>query len=215
MKTQGREVIVRRSIGEKLKAYYGDTPKNSEISPLRHSTYEEARDAKDVRSMISHKFLASTGMPERKRLSALSREYANLSIVEIQQRIKDASLSVEKAEEAKEQLYQTEFERLLKVCKRALGGNEDRARVKALEYMATFIREDEAYIKAENAYKDANREYTALRNAQAIYIEDNKELIEAEKTNRRRDELLASGLLDELDPTPVEAQKSNIETIKE
>ena len=198
------EKKVRESVAQKMAIYHGES--KGDNKPLfLFDTYEEAKEAGSVSGMLQHKMIAYR---DRSRgVVSLSKEYSDtLSIIEIQSRLKEAKALEAKAKSLVERLYDKELERVTREYQKTIGGlqNEDIARGKALEYMGSWVEENEVYKEALKSYTEAKKEATALNNARDIYIEENKELIRAEQERAKREELLSSGILEDFGITPAE-----------
>lgn len=198
------EKKARESVAQKMAIYHGES--KGDNKPLfLFDTYEEAKEAGSVSGMLQHKMSAYR---DRSRgVVSLSKEYSDtLSIIEIQSRLKEAKALEAKAKSLVERLYDKELERVTREYQKTIGGlqNEDIARGKALEYMGSWVEENEVYKEALKSYTEAKKEATALNNARDMYIEDNKELIRAEQERAKREELLSSGILEDFGITPVE-----------
>ena len=198
------EKKARESVAQKMAIYHGES-KGVNNPLFLFDTYEEAKEAGSVSGMLQHKMSAYR---DRSRgVVSLSKEYSDtLSIIEIQSRLKEAKALEAKAKSLVERLYDKELERVTREYQKTIGGlqNEDIARGKALEYMGSWVEENEVYKEALKSYTEAKKEATALNNARDMYIEDNKELIRAEQERAKREELLSSGILEDFGITPVE-----------
>jgi hypothetical protein len=68
--------------------------------------------------------------------------------------------------------------------------------------MKDWEQEDEQYLQAVADYKAVKNEYVVYCNAEEMYIEDHKEMIEEEQKKAEREELLASGILERVNTAP-------------
>lgn len=191
---------VMDSLENKLNSYYG-VPKEGNLPSAKYSSYEEAKKAGDVKEMIGCKLSDAKAKASKRDVIALSKQYAStMSIVDIQKKLPSAESIMKKAKSIMERMYEAELNKVTKHYQKTIGGlqQEDIAKAKAKDAVDEWVNDNEEYQKAKEDYLDAKREYRALNNAKDIYIEDNKELIEAEKANLKRAELLSSGILSEL-----------------
>ena len=191
---------VMDSLENKLNSYYG-VPKERTLPKAKYSSYEEAKKAGDVEEMIGCKLSDAEARASKSDVIALSNQYAStMSIVDIQKKLPSAESIMKKAKSIMERMYEAELNKVTKHYQKTIGGlqQEDIAKAKAKDAVDEWANDNDEYQKAREDYLDAKREYRALNNAKDIYIEDNKELIEAEKANLKRAELLSSGILSEL-----------------
>ena len=185
---------VKKSIGAKLRAYYGEPEPKDEVAS-KYNSYEEAKEAGDVSGMIAKKLDAKRAA--NRSVIALTNElYSTLSIKDIMSQRKRADKAVTEAKEFKDDLYKREIDKLVKSFGKIGGLSEDMLRGKAIE--AFDANPSEAYKEAEKDYREAKKRKTALNNCVDRYALENKDIIEAERERKRREEVLESGILDEL-----------------
>lgn len=195
---------VMDSIERKLDSYYG-APKENSIPSAKYGSYEEAKEAGDVVEMIGCKLLEADARASKKDLITLSNQYSStMSIIDIQRKIPSAESIMKKSKSIMDRMYEAELNKVTKYYQKSVGGlqQEELAKAKAKEAVDEWADADEEYQKAVADYLEAKREYTALSNAKDVYIEGNKELIEAERVRAKREELLSSGILAELGIIP-------------
>lgn len=192
---------VRDSLDKRLADYHGE-PKEPVHTNIQMS-YEDAKAAKNVRAMISCKM----GGYERKvaKITTLSKEvYTSKNIGEIQNSIKELEKAVENQketvqlmEQARERKYRREYSKI--------GGLTGIRFEQAVDdAMNDWMHTDEKYLEAVAELRAVKRDYTAHCNAKEMYIEDNKDLIEAERERARMAELRSSGVLEGLGITQSE-----------
>ena len=183
-----------KGITNKLAKYHG-VEQEKEIES-KYSSYEQARDAEDTQAMIGFKMdkLRSKGAG----VIALSNEYAKLPISEIQSRIKSSEAMLEKAKDNKERLYEQQYKRFEKEFSKIGGCVGVHLEMAIYDAMEDYVKNDEEYLEAVKEYNTLRTEARALKNAKEIYIEDHKDMIEAERRKAEREALLASGILEEL-----------------
>lgn len=200
---QGWEMTkqAKESLSKKLAAYHGE-PKEP-VHTNTQMSYEDAKAAGNVGAMLSSKLGAYRKKVEK--ITALSKEvYANKSIGEIQNSVKELEKVVENQkktvqlmEQGQERKYRKEYSKIGGVS----GIHLDAAVADAME---DWMRTDEKYLEAVAELKAVKRDYTAHCNAKEMYIEDNKALIEAEREAAHIAELRSSGVLEELGITQSE-----------
>lgn len=193
----------RKSVGQKLAVYHEEKDKD-EVEPLYlYDTYEEAKKAGSVSGMLQHKM--RDRREEHKKITSLSNEiYSTKSITEIQNRIKELERSVEKQEETVQLLEQAQERKFRKEFSRIGGLVGIHLDAAVYEAMNGWLSTDEKYLEAVTELKTVKKDYTAHCNAKELYLEDNKDLIEAEREKNRRRDLLSSGILEELGITQSE-----------
>lgn len=196
---------VRDSLDKRMAVYHGE-PKE----PVRTNTqmsYEDAKAAKNVNAMLSSKLGAHRKKVEK--ITALSKEvYTSKSIGEIQNSIEELEKAVENQketvqlmEQAQERKYRREYSKIGGVS----GIHLDAA---VYDAMNDWMRTDEKYLEAVAELRAVKRDYTAHCNAKEMYVEDNKDLIEAEREKARMAELRSSGVLEELGITQSEGTQN-------
>lgn len=193
------------SLSKKMMAYHGE-PKEP-VHTNTQMNYEDAKAAGNVRAMLSSKLGAYRKNVEK--IIDLSKEvYANKSIGEIQNSIKELEKVVETQketvqlmEQGQERKYRQEYSKIGGVS----GLHLDAAVADAME---DWMRTDEKYLEAVAELKAVKRDYTAYCNAKEMYVEDNKDLIEAEREKARIAELRSSGVLEELGITQSEGTQN-------
>lgn len=193
------------SISKKLRDYHGD-PKET-VHTSTQMSYEDAKNAGNVRAMISCK--RGTHKKGVEKIVALSNEvYTTKSITDIQNGIKSLEASVENTMKTV-QLMEQEQERKIINQYRKIGGLSGIHLDAAVnDFMESWRRTDEKYLEENAKLRSVKREYTAYCNAREMYLEDNKDLIEAEREKARQRELLSSGILEELGITQSEATQN-------
>lgn len=190
----------RESVSKKMAEHFGYTEEKQEPKE-KYSSYDEAKEAEDVSGMLYHKFREREARRKGSNVITLSKEYAStLSIAEIQKRIPHSKDLAEKAKALMDRIYNTELDKVTKHYQQTIGGlqGEEMARAKAMEAVDEWAMQNEEYLEARSTYEEASRDYTALTNAKEMYIEANMDLIEAERERARKEELLGSGILEEL-----------------
>lgn len=198
------------SLTRKIQKHFTQNEIEVEIRSNLFSTYEEAKQAGNVREMIGFKKEAYDERVGTAGVIKLSNEYySTLGISEIQKRLSVAESNMKKSKDAMDRMFDNEVEKLTKEY-RKIGGLQDKevARGKAIEAVDVWKLTDDEFLRLKGEYLERKKEFLALKNAKDMYIEDNKELIEYEKQRAKREELLASGILEELGIT---VSKSEVE----
>lgn len=198
------DMKAREGVRKKMAEHFGYTEEEQEPKE-KYSSYDEAQKARDVKSMLDYKFREREAKRKGSNVITLSKEYAStLSIAEIQKRIPHSKTLAEKAKALMDRIYNTELDKVTEHYQKTIGGlqGEEMARAKAMEAVDAWAMKNEGYLEARSAYEEVNREYTALKNAKEMYIEANMDLINAEKERARKEELLASGILEEMGLAP-------------
>lgn len=198
------------SLTRKIQKHFAQNEIEVEIRSNVFSTYEEAKQAGNVREMIGFKKEAFDERVGTAGVIKLSNEYySTLGISEIQKRLSVAESNMKKSKDAMDRMFDNEVEKLTKEY-RKIGGLQDKevARGKAIEAVDVWKLTDDEFLRLKGEYLECKKEFLALKNAKDMYIEDNKELIEYEKQRAKREELLASGILEELG---IKVSKSEVE----
>lgn len=193
------------SIGKKLNALHGFTEPEERVESI--ISYDKAKEDGNVKAMLANKL---TQYREKKSgldnsVIDLSQEYySTLSIGDIQSRLHKTKALVDKAKDTMDRIYKEELDKITKHYQKTIGGlqDEELARCKAIEAAKEQVVMIDEYKEAFIIYGDSKKEYTALKNAKEMYIEDNMDLINAEKERVRKEELLASGILEEMGLAP-------------
>lgn len=195
------EKQAKESLFKRLDLYRGK-PKET-VHTNTQISYDEAKAAGNVGAMLDAKFRAFD--EKAKNLVALTNEvYATKSITEIQNSIKELEKSVEKSAETVQLLEQAQERKFRKEYSRIGGLVGIHLDAAVYEAMNEWLSTNEKYLEAVAELKDVKKDYTAHCNAKEIYLEDNKDLIEAEREKARRRDLLSSGILEELGITQSE-----------
>lgn len=185
---------VKKSISNKLGAYYGKPEPEAEGTE-KYNSYEEAKKAGDVSGMIGKK-LGAHRAANRSVIALTNELYESLDIKQIMSKRKTAEKAKDEAKDFYVTLYDKELKKVMDKMVAVGGMGEGVKRVKAEEYLAANM--PDALIQAEKEYKEAKKYRTALENCFDRYCLENKDIIEAERERKRRDEVLASGVLEEL-----------------
>lgn len=157
-------------------------------------TYEDAKNAKDVQGMLKHKL-----GNYRKRVVNLSNEvYNTLPIKDILKGVDELKVSVQEKVDDMETLLEAQRRRIEKEYKQIGGLVGIRFDAKVQEALSEYEKTDSTYLQAVADAQEEKRKYTAYCNARDMYIEDNKDLIEAEREKARKEELKQSGILEML-----------------
>lgn len=157
-------------------------------------TYEDAKNAKDVQGMLKHKL-----GNYRKRVVNLSNEvYNTVPIKDILKGVDELKASVQEKVDDVETLLEAQRRRIEKEYKQIGGLVGIRFDAKAQEALSEYERTDSIYLQAVADAQEEKRKYTAYCNARDMYIEDNKDLIEAEREKTRKEEFKQSGILEKL-----------------
>lgn len=163
-----------------------------------YNSWEDAENAGDVQGMIYHKLLHY-----QKRVVNLSKEvYTDIPIKEILKGIEELKVSVQQKADAVETLREAQRQRIEKEYKQ-IGGLTGIRPIGAIEEaLSDYEKGDETFLQAVADAQEEKRKYTAYCNARDMYIEDNKDLIEAEREKARektrKEEFKQSGILEML-----------------
>lgn len=159
-----------------------------------YNSWEDAKNAGDVQGMIYHKLLHY-----QKRVVNLSKEvYTDIPIKEILKGIEELKVSVQQKADAVETLREAQRQRIEKEYKQ-IGGLTGIRLIGAIEEaLSDYEKGDETFLQAVADAQEEKRKYTAYCNARDMYIEDNKDLIEAEREKTRKEEFKQSGILEML-----------------
>jgi hypothetical protein len=151
--------------------------------------------------MIQYKM--SAYREKRGSVIAKSNEiYNTKSISEILGNIKQLEETVKTNEETVQLLHERQekkFRREYSKIGGVVGIHLDEA---VHDAMKDWEQEDEQYLQAVADYKAVKNEYVVYCNAEEMYIEDHKEMIEEEQKKAEREELLASGILERVNTAP-------------
>lgn len=159
-----------------------------------YDTYENAKNAGDVQGMLKHKL-----GNYRKRVVNLSNEvYNTLPIKDILKGVDELEASVQEKVDDVETLLEAQRRRIEKEYKQIGGLVGIRFDAKVQEALSEYERTDSTYLQAVADVQEEKRKYTAYCNARDMYIEDNKDLIEAEREKNRKEEFKQSGILEKL-----------------
>mgnify|MGYP007005411476 CR=1 FL=1 len=161
-------------------------------------TYEDAKNAGDVQGMLKHKL-----GNYRKRVVNFSNEvYNTLPIKDILKGVDELKVSVQQKADAVETLREAQRQRIEKEYKQIGGLTGVRLIVAIEEALSDYEKGDETFLQAVADAQEEKRKYTAYCNARDMYIEDNKDLIEAEREKARektrKEEFKQSGILEML-----------------
>lgn len=201
VQTWEMEKRAKENLDKKMVAYHGE-PKEI-VHTKTETTYEDAKAAKNVGAMIDCKM--NVHRKEVEKIISFSKEiYSSKSIAEIQNRIKELERSVEKQEETVQLLEQAQEQKFRKEFSRIGGLVGIHLDAAVYAAMNEWLSTDEKYLEAVTELKTVKKDYTAYCNAKELYLEDNKDLIEAEREKSRRRDLLSSGILEELGITQSE-----------
>ena len=184
----------KEGVGKKLWELYGKK-ETKEEPESKYKTFEEAKAAGDVPGMIERKFNAKR--EANKTVIALTNElYESMDIKQIMRRRKRAEKEVAEVEELREDVYERELNKVI-TSMAGVGGLSDEHKIaKAKEYLADNPPKSIVEIEAE--YTEAKKYHTALQNCISRFAVENADVIEAERERRRREEVLASGIMEEL-----------------
>jgi hypothetical protein len=189
------------SLKEKMSAFYGEREDKKPPVSIKYDSYEEAHEEGDVRCMIQYKM--SAYREKRDSVIAKSNEiYNTKSISEILGNIEQLEETVKTNEETVQLLHERQekkFRREYSKIGGLVGIHLDAA---VYDAMKDWEQEDEQYLQAVADYKAVKNEYVVYCNAEEMYIEDHKEMIEEEQKKAEREELLASGILERVNTAP-------------
>ena len=187
-----REMVARK-ISQRTQ---NQEPDKDELYTRYHSSnLDEAREAGNVQEMIHYK-RAARRLAHKSVITLSNEYYDQMSISDILKGIKATEKEVASNKELMDDLYEREQEKALSEYSKRFGTTDSRVQALVAEHMDSW--NNEQYLQISNDYKNAKKRLTALNNAKSMYLEDNKELIEAEKQRVKREELLSSGLLEDL-----------------
>lgn len=157
-------------------------------------TYEDAKNAKDVQGMLKHKL-----GNYHKRVVNLSNEvYNTVPIKDILKGVDELKASVQEKADDVETLLEAQRRRIEKEYKHIGGLTGIRLMGAVEDALNDYEKGDETFLQAVADAQEEKRKYTAYCNARDMYIEDNKDLIEAEREKARKEELKQSGILEML-----------------
>ena len=183
-------------LAKKLAVYREANPLQEPPVAKTHDfdTYEDAKNAKDVQGMLKHKL-----GNYRKRVVNLSTEvYNTVPIKEILKGIEELKVSVQQKADDVETLREAQRRKIEKEYKHIGGLTGIRFIGAVEEALSEYEKTDSTYLQAVADAQEEKRKYTAYCNARDMYIEDNKDLIEAEREKNRKEEFKQSGILEKL-----------------
>lgn len=183
----------RAGVSRKLAEFYGQ--KEVQQPEQKYKSYEEAKAAGDVKGMIGKKMEAGSAA-KRGVISLTNELYESMDIKQIMRERKKAEKRKAEAKEFRDNLYERELQKWIKEFSKVGGLSEDMVKGKAIE--AVESDPSDALREAYDDFAEAKKRYTALNNCVDRYKVENADLIEAELTARRREELISSGILEEL-----------------
>lgn len=159
-----------------------------------YNSLEDAKNAGGVQGMIYHKL-----SHYQKRVVNLSKEvYTDIPIKEILKGIEELKVSVQQKADDVEMLREAQRRKIEKEYKH-IGGLTGIRFIEAVEdTLSDYEKGDETFLQAVADAQEEKRKYTAYCNARDMYIEDNKDLIEAEREKARKEEFKQSGILETL-----------------
>lgn len=159
-----------------------------------YNSWEDAKNAGDVQGMLYHKL-----SHYQKRVVNLSKEvYTDIPIKEILKGIEELKVSVQQKADDVEMLREAQRRKIEKEYKHIGGLTGIRFIGAVEEALSDYEKEDETFLQAVADAQEEKRKYTAYCNARDMYIEDNKDLIEAEREKARKEEFKQSGILETL-----------------
>lgn len=159
-----------------------------------YNSWEDAKNAGDVQGMVYHKLLHY-----QKRVVNLSKEvYTDIPIKEILKGIEELKVSVQQKADDVEMLREAQRRKIEKEYKHIGGLTGIRFIGEVEEALSDYEKWDETFLQAVADAQEEKRKYTAYCNARDMYIEDNKDLIEAEREKARKEEFKQSGILEML-----------------
>lgn len=183
-------------LAKKLAVYREANPLQEPSVTKTHDfdTYEDVKNAKDVQGMLKHKL-----GNYRKRVVNLSNEvYNTVPIKDILKGVDELKASVQEKVDDVETLLEAQRRRIEKKYKQIGGLVGIRFDAKVQEALSEYEKTDSTYLQAVADVQEEKRKYTAYCNARDMYIEDNKDLIEAEREKIRKEEFKQSGILEKL-----------------
>lgn len=183
-------------LAKKLAVYREANPLQEPPVAKTHDfdTYEDAKNAKDVQGMLKHKL-----GNYRKRVVNLSNEvYNTLPIKDILKGVDELEVSVQEKVDDVETLLEAQRRRIEKEYKQIGGLVGIRFDAKVQEALSEYEKTDSTYLQAVADAQEEKRKYIAYCNARDMYIEGNKDLIEAEREKNRKEEFKQSGILEKL-----------------
>lgn len=183
-------------LAKKLAVYREAHPIQEPPVPKTHdyNSWEDAKNAGDVQGMIYHKLLHY-----QKRVVNLSKEvYTDIPIKEILKGIEELKVSVQQKADDVEMLREAQRRKIEKEYKHIGGLTGIRFIGAVEEALSDYENGDETFLQAVADAQEEKRKYTAYCNARDMYIEDNKDLIEAEREKARKEEFKQSGILEML-----------------
>lgn len=183
-------------LAKKLAVYRGAPP--IQEPPVTktpdYNSWEDAKNAGDVQGMIYHKL-----SHYQKRVVNLSKEvYTDIPIKEILKGIEELKVSVQQKADDVEMLREAQRRKIEKEYKHIGGLTGIRFIGAVEEALSDYENWDETFLQAVADAQEEKRKYTAYCNARDMYIEDNKDLIEAEREKARKEEFKQSGILEKL-----------------
>lgn len=190
---------VRESLRKKLGEFYGQ--KEVQQPEQKYKSYEEAKadeagsNEKRIQAMIGFK-RAALSEANKSVISLTNELYESMDIKQIMRERKKAEKRKAEAKEFRDNLYERELQKHIKEFSKVGGLSEDMVKGKAIE--AVESDPSDALREAYDDFAEAKKRYTALNNCVDRYKVENADLIEAELTARRREELISSGILEEL-----------------
>lgn len=188
---------VTEGLAKKLAVYREAHPIQEPSVTKTHdyNSWEDVKNAGDVQGMIYHKLLHY-----QKRVVNLSKEvYTDIPIKEILKGIEELKVSVQQKADDVEMLREAQRRKIEKEYKQHIGGLTGIRFIGAVEEaLSDYEKRDETFLQAVADAQEEKRKYTAYCNARDMYIEDNKDLIEAEREKARKEEFKQSGILEML-----------------
>ena len=159
-----------------------------------YNSWEDAKNAGDAQGMLYYKL-----SHYQKRVVNLSKEvYTDIPIKEILKGIEELKVSVQQKADDVEMLREAQRRKIEKEYKHTGGLTGIRFIGAVEEALSDYEKGDETFLQAVADAQEEKRKYTAYCNARDMYIEDNKDLIEAEREKARKEEFKQSGILEML-----------------
>lgn len=186
----------KEGLAKKMAVYREANPLQEHPVTKTHDydTYEDAKNAGDVHGMIHHKLSRY-----QKRVVNFSKEvYTDIPIKEILKGIEELKVSVQQKADDVEMLREAQRRKIEKEYKHIGGLTGIRFIGAVEEALSDYEKGDETFLQAVADAQEEKRKYTAYCNARDMYIEDNKDLIEAEREKARKEEFKQSGILEML-----------------
>lgn len=169
----------------------------------------EPTSADQVRQSLSGKLFGLCARESNYSGKYAASQYMGKPITELMKDEKRTQKDIEAAERALEEFKHEHLKPYYEAAIKVPGYDEDRAEDYAYRQFKRYIEDGygenekdrtahKEYMGLKNALAECKVEHNAVLTAKSAYLEDNADLIKEMQEKKRREDLLNSGLLDEL-----------------